>query len=173
MYIYCPLHGYHSLVMANGLCNSKKLWGMLCRAAQDGWVIAKSSDKTWFTGGGNGKSLQYSCLRTPQTEWNGKKIWHWNIPLDPKVSNMLLGKSGGQLLIAPERMKRLGLKQKCLSVVDVSGGESKVQCCKEQYCTGTWNIRSLNQSKLDIVKQKIEHWDLMNQWTKMERNGWI
>ena len=61
-------------------------------------------------------------------------------PLDQKVSSMLLGKSGGQLLIAPERTKRLGLKQKCLSVVDVSGGESKVQCCKEQYCIGNWNI---------------------------------
>ena len=68
---------------------------------------------------------------------------------------MLLGKSGGQLLIAPERTKRLGLKQKCLSVVDVSGGESKVQCCKEQYCIGIWNIRSMNQCKLDIVKQEM------------------
>ena len=66
---------------------------------------------------------------------------------------MLLGKSGGQLLIAPERTKRLGLKQKCLSVVDVSGGESKVQCCKEQYCTGSWNVRFMNQGKLDVVKQ--------------------
>ena len=55
-------------------------------------------------------------------------------PPDRQVSNMLLGKSGGQLLIAPERTKRLGLKQKCLSFVDVSGGESKVQCYKEQYC---------------------------------------
>ena len=68
---------------------------------------------------------------------------------------MLLGKSGGQLLIAPERTKSLGLKQKCLSVADVSGGESKVQCCKEQYCIGTWNIRSMNQSKLEVVKQEM------------------
>ena len=36
-------------------------------------------------------------------------------------------------------------KQKQRPVVDVSGGESKVQCCKEQYCTGTWNVRSMNQ----------------------------
>ena len=39
--------------------------------------------------------------------------------------------------------------------MDVSGGESKVQCCKEQYCIGTWNIRSINQGKLDVVKQEI------------------
>ena len=38
-------------------------------------------------------------------------------------------------------------KWKQCPVVDVSGGESKVQCCKEQYCIGTWNIRSMNQGK--------------------------
>ena len=37
----------------------------------------------------------------------------------------------------------------------VSGGESKVQCCKEKYCIGTWNIRSINQGKLKVVKQEI------------------
>ena len=40
-------------------------------------------------------------------------------------------------------------------MVDVSGGESKVQCCKEQYCVGTWNVRSMNQGKLDVVKQEM------------------
>ena len=40
-------------------------------------------------------------------------------------------------------------------VLDVSGGESKVQCCKEQYCIGTWNARSLNQGKLQVVKQEM------------------
>ena len=39
--------------------------------------------------------------------------------------------------------------------MDVSGGERKVQCYKEQYCIGTWNVRSMNQGKLDIVKQEI------------------
>ena len=37
----------------------------------------------------------------------------------------------------------------------VSGGENKVQCCKEQYCIGTWNVRSMNQGKLDVVKQEM------------------
>ena len=37
----------------------------------------------------------------------------------------------------------------------VSGGESKVQCYKEQYCIGTWNVRSMNQGKLDMVKQEM------------------
>ena len=39
--------------------------------------------------------------------------------------------------------------------MDVTGERSKVQCCKEQYCIGTWNIRSMNQDKLDVVKQDM------------------
>ena len=37
----------------------------------------------------------------------------------------------------------------------VSGGESKVQCCREQYCIGTWNVRSINQGKLEVLKQEV------------------
>ena len=65
-------------------------------------------------------------------------------------------KSGGRLLIAPRKNEVAGPKQKQRSFVDVSGGESKVQCCKEQYCIGTWNVRSMNQGKLDMVKQEME-----------------
>ena len=43
-------------------------------------------------------------------------------------------------------------KQKQHPVVDVTGDGSKVQCCKEQYCIGTWTIRSMNQGKLEVVK---------------------
>ena len=46
-------------------------------------------------------------------------------------------------------------KQKKHPVVDVTGDRSKVQCCKEQYCIGTWNIRSMNQGKLEVVKQEM------------------
>ena len=38
---------------------------------------------------------------------------------------------------------------------DVTGDRSKVQCCKEQYCIGTWNVRSMSQGKLEVVKQEI------------------
>ena len=72
-------------------------------------------------------------------------------PTGQEVANMLLRKSGGQLLIAPERMKQLGQRLD----VDVSGDDSKVQCCKEQYCTGSWNVRLMNQGKLDVVKQEM------------------
>ena len=46
-------------------------------------------------------------------------------------------------------------KQKQHPVVDVMGDEIKVWCCKEQYCIGTWNIKSMNQGKLEVVKQEM------------------
>ena len=46
-------------------------------------------------------------------------------------------------------------KKKKYPVVDVTGGRSKIQCCKEPYCIGTWNVRSMNQGKLEVVKQDM------------------
>ena len=62
---------------------------------------------------------------------------------------MLLEISGE---ITPERMEP---KQNQYSAVDVTGNRSKVRCCKEQYCIGTWNVRSMNQGKLVVVKQEM------------------
>ena len=47
------------------------------------------------------------------------------------------------------------LKRKQRPVVDVTGDGSKVQYCKEQYCTGTWNVRSTNQGELKVMKQEM------------------
>ena len=69
-----------------------------------------------------------------------------------QLPNMLLEISGE---IAPERMKRQSQSKKHHPVVDVTGDGSKVQCCKEQYCIGTWNVRSMNQGKLEVVKQEM------------------
>ena len=46
-------------------------------------------------------------------------------------------------------------KQTQYPVVDVTGETSKVRCCKEQYCIGTWNVSSMNQGKLEVVKQEM------------------
>ena len=46
-------------------------------------------------------------------------------------------------------------KQKQYPAVDVTGDRSKVRCCKEQYFLGTWNVRSMNQGKLEVVKQEM------------------
>ena len=53
------------------------------------------------------------------------------------------------------KIEAAGPKQKWHSDMDVSAGESKVQCCKEHYCIGTWDIRSRNQGKLFVVKREM------------------
>ena len=55
--------------------------------------------------------------------------------------------------MAPRKNEVAGPKRKQRSVVDVSGDE--IRCCKEQYCIGTWNVRSMNQGKLNVVKQMV------------------
>ena len=72
-----------------------------------------------------------------------------------KVSNMLMEKSALAITKSYRKNEEDGSKQKLCSVVDVSGGESKIWCYKEKYCIGTWNMRSTNQGKLDIVKQEM------------------
>ena len=64
-------------------------------------------------------------------------------------------------------------KQKQYPAVVVTGDRSKVQCCKEQYCIGTWNVRSMNQGKLEVVKQEMArvNVDIFSQQTKMDWNG--
>ena len=51
-------------------------------------------------------------------------------------------------------------KWKQCPLVDVTSDGSKVQCCKEQYCIGTWNVRSMNQDKLKVVKQNMSRVDI-------------
>ena len=60
---------------------------------------------------------------------------------------------GGE--ITPEKMKGLSQSQKQYPVADVTGGRRKVQCSKEQYSIGTWNVKSMNKGKLEVVKQKM------------------
>ena len=55
------------------LSNSMKLGAMLCRATQDGWVMVKSLDKTWSTGEGNSKPLQYFCLENTMNSMKRQK----------------------------------------------------------------------------------------------------
>ena len=59
--------------------------------------------------------------------------------------------------VRPPQRAILGIepKQKEYLVVDVTGDRSKVRFCKEQYCIGTWNVRSMNQDKLEVVKQEM------------------
>ena len=75
---------------------------------------------------------------------------------------MLLEISGE---ITPDKNEGMEPEQKQYPAVDVTGDRSKIQCCKEQYCIGTWNVRSMNQGKLEVVKRdgKGEHRHFRNQ----------
>ena len=65
-------------------------------------------------------------------------------------------------------------KQKQYPVVDVTGDRSKVRCCKEQYCIGTWNVGSMNQGKLEVVKQEMArvNVDILG-INKLKRTEWV
>ena len=56
---------------------------------------------------------------------------------------------------SPRKNEVAGPKWKQCSDMDMSGDENKIRCYKEQYCIGTWNVRSMNQGKLDVVKQEM------------------
>ena len=53
------------------------------------------------------------------------------------------------------KFRELVMDREAYPVVDVTGDRSKVRCCKEQYCIGTWNVSSVNQGKLEVVKQEM------------------
>ena len=87
----------------------------------------------------------------PQTVWKGKKIGNWNMNSPgQQVPNMLLQNSGE---ITLERMKGWNQSKSNTQlwmwlVLEV------VQCYKEQYYIGTWNVRSMNQGKWEVVKRR-------------------
>ena len=63
--------------------------------------------------------------------------------------------TGDQWINNSRKNEEIESKDKQHPVVDVTGDGSKVQCCKEQCCIGTWNVRSMNQGKLKVVKQEM------------------
>ena len=65
-------------------------------------------------------------------------------------------------------------KQKQYPVADVTGDRSKIQFCKEQYCIGTWNVRSMNQGKLEAVKQEMARVnDNILGISELKWTGWV
>ena len=123
------------------------------RATQDGWVMVESSDKMWSTGEVNGKPLQYSCLESPM---NCMKRQNDRIPKEELPRSLgAQYATGDQWRNNFRKNDTMEPKRKQHPVVDVTGDGSKVRCCKEQYCKGTWNVRSMNQGKLEVVKQEM------------------
>ena len=107
----------------------------------------------WSTGEENGKSLQYSCLENPISSMKRKKDRTLKDELPRSVGAQYA--TGDQWRNNSRKNEGMEPKQKQHPVVDVTDDESKIRCCKEQYCIGTWNIRSLNQDKLKVLKQEM------------------
>ena len=63
--------------------------------------------------------------------------------------------TGNQWRNNSRKNKGMEPKQKQQPIVDMTGDRSKVQCCKEQYCIRTWNVTSMNQGKLEVIKQEM------------------
>ena len=126
---------------------------MPCRANQDGWVMVERSDRMWSTGEGNSKPHQYSCLENPMNSMKRQKDRTLKDELPRSVSTQYA--TGDQWRNISRNNEGAEPKQKQYPVVDVTDDRSKVQCCKEQYFIGTWNVRSMNQGKLEVVKQEM------------------
>ena len=115
--------------------------------------MVEISEKIWSTGQGNGKPLQYSCLDIPmnnmqrQTDRTLKDEFLWLV-----CSQYATGDEWRNNF---RKNKEMEPKEKQHPVVDVTGDGSKVRCCKEQYCIGSWNVRPMNQGKLEVVEQEM------------------
>ena len=133
-----------------------KLWAMLCRTSQDRRVIVESSDNTWSTAVGNGKPPQDTHCENPVNSIKRPK------DMTPKEESCrsesvqyATRKEWSTTANSSRKNEVAGPNWKWCSVVDISGDESKMWCGKEQYCTGTWDVRSMNQGKLDTVEQEM------------------
>ena len=133
--------------------------------------MVESSDRMWSTGEGNGKPLQHSCLENPMNSMKKQK----DMTLKDELPCLVGAKyaTGDQWRNNSRKNEEMEPKQKQHPVVDVTGDGSKVRCYNEQYCIGTWNVRSMNQGKLEVVKQEIARVNLNIlgiselKWTRM------
>jgi len=136
------------ITWTTALSNSMKLWAMPCRATK--------TDGSWWrvlTKWGqleNGMANHFSilALRTPWTDV--QKYWTLKDEL-PKSADVRYA-TGDQWRTNSRKNEDTEPKKKQHLVVDVTGDRRKVWCYKEQYCTGTWDVRSMNQGKLEVVK---------------------
>ena len=105
------------------------------------------------TGEGNG-NLQYSCLENHMNSIKRRKDRTLKDELPRSVGAQYA--TGDQRTNNSRKNEEIESNQKQCPVVDVIGDGSKVRCCKEQHCIGTWNVRSMNQGKLKVVQQERE-----------------
>ena len=118
-----------------------------------GGVMVERSDKMWSTGEGNVKPLQYSCLENPMNSMKRQNGRILKVVRPRSVGAQYA--TEGQWRNNSRKNERMEPKHKQYPAVDETGDRSKVRCYKEQYCIGTWNVRSMNEGKLEVVKQEM------------------
>ena len=116
-------------------------------------MVVEKSDRMWSTGEGNGKPLQYSCLENLMNSMKRQNYRTLKEELPRSVDAQYA--TGDQWRNNSRKNEGMEPKQKQYPAVDLTGDRSTVRCYKEQYCTGTWNVRSMNQGKLEVVKQEM------------------
>ena len=107
----------------------------------------------WSTGEGNGKPLQYSCLENPMNSMKRQNDRILKEKLPRSVGAQYA--TGEQQRNNFRKREETEPKQKQQPVVEITRDRSKVQCNKKQYAIGTWNVRSMNQGKFEMVKQEM------------------
>ena len=129
-----PFHGSQPC-HGEGVCIAQRSYEPCCAGPAKMGII-KSFDKTWPTGGGTSNHSSIRAQRKPHEQQEKAKRYR-------AITNR-------------SRKNEVGVpKQEQCSAVNVSAGESKAQCCKEQYQIETCNVRSVNQGKLNIVKLEM------------------
>ena len=113
----------------------------------------KISDKMWSTGEGNGKPLRYFCLENPINSMKRQKYRTLKDELPRSIGARYV--TGDHWRNNSRMKEEVEPKQKQHPVVDVTGDGSKVRVCKEHFCIRTWNVRSMKQGKLEVVKQEM------------------
>ena len=105
-------------------------------------------------GEGNGKPPQYSCLENPMNNLKRQndRILKEELPRSVVAQHA----TGDHWKNNSRKNEGMEPKQKQYPTLDMTDDRSKVWCCKKQYCIGTWNVRSMNQGKLKVVKQEME-----------------
>jgi len=134
---------------------------------QEATIRTKYGKTDWFQ---TGKGVRQGCILSPclfnlYTDYimrnTGLEEAQAGIKIAGRNINNLRYADDTTLMAESEEelrslsMKVMEPKQKQYPVVDVPGDRHKVRCCKEQYCIGPWNVRSMNQGKLEVVKEEV------------------
>ena len=152
-YLYTFPSMDHSLVMPKRLVWLNEAMSL---AGQDHPRLMDHRGEFWqnmATGEGNSKPLQFASHKNPMTSMKRQidmTLEEWAVQVG-RCPICYWGRMEGNYKQIQKEWSGL-VKAEMMPVGDVFGGQSKVWCCKEQYFIGTWNVMSMNQGKLDMVK---------------------